>query len=632
MKFLDRLKISVKMLGVLTLLGLVTAFLIVDGGRKMAEVNNEYSGLIEGIAPARVEFARSSHSLTEMALFAYQLVDTAHEPEKANELARRIDEYYDQAAASLRQAGELNPSNVVIYSEFLQVYTEIHGMLQEVIQAGLKLEVEKARQDMMAVNARLTEVSQLVADFNNRLQLEMVATRVKTSAEVAKTTMTNYIVGASALIVSFLLGLWISIFKISRPLSRIAERMGVLANGDLEVEIEGQTRGDEIGAMARAVQVFKDNAIALKTAEAEAEAQRRAADEERARNAARQEEIARQTAEVVNGLGMGLERLARGDLTYRVDEDWAEEYVKIKEDFNDAIGKLQDTIKNIMASSSEVSSAAAEISSSTTDLSQRTEEQAASLEETSASMEEISVMVKQNATNAQHANGLTQSARAVAEEGGQVVSEVVAAMSRIDESSRKISDIITVIDEIARQTNLLALNAAVEAARAGEAGRGFAVVAQEVRSLAQRSSQAARDIAALIVNSTTQVEEGVALANKAGSSLSAILQSVNSVAEIVSEIANACAEQATGIDQINQTLSQMDEMTQRNSALVEENAATARSLEEQQAAMSERVGYFRIDEDAAIAGEAEREESDELEPAPRPAYRPVLRDDLAVAV
>jgi methyl-accepting chemotaxis protein len=288
------------------------------------------------------------------------------------------------------------------------------------------------------------------------------------------------------------------------------------------------------------------------------------------------------------------------DLTQRIPvEGKTGEIAVLCSGINNLLDTMVAVIAEIKTASREVSNASAEISASTTDLSQRTEEQAASLEETSASMEEISATVKKNAENAQTANQVTSDTRAVAERGGAVVGDAVNAMARIEESSRKISDIIGVIDEIARQTNLLALNAAVEAARAGEAGRGFAVVATEVRSLAQRSSQAAKDIKDLITNSSGQVKEGVDLVNRAGTSLKEIVDSIKKVAEIVADIANASAEQATGIEEVNKALTQMDEVTQQNSALVEENAATAKTLETQANAMDQRVSAFRLDESAA---------------------------------
>ena len=287
------------------------------------------------------------------------------------------------------------------------------------------------------------------------------------------------------------------------------------------------------------------------------------------------------------------------DLTQRIPlEGKSGEVASLCAGVNGLLDTMMQVISEIKSSAREVANAAVEISTSTTDLSQRTEEQAASLEETSASMEEISVTVKKNAENAEEANQSTNATREVADRGGQVVAKAVDAMSQIEASSRKISDIIGVIDEIARQTNLLALNAAVEAARAGEAGRGFAVVASEVRSLAQRSSQAAKDIKDLITNSNSQVQAGVDLVNRAGSALTEILESIKKVAGVVSGIASASIEQAGGIEQVNKALAQMDEVTQQNSALVEENAATAKTLEEQSKAMMDRVNVFHIDESA----------------------------------
>jgi methyl-accepting chemotaxis protein len=290
-----------------------------------------------------------------------------------------------------------------------------------------------------------------------------------------------------------------------------------------------------------------------------------------------------------------LETVAEGNFAITVPgTDRKDEVGQIAAAVQSMAQRVSSTIAEIISSGREVTNASAEIATSTTDLSQRTEEQAASLEQTSAAMEELAATVRKNAENAQLANQDANVTREVADRGGQVVAKAVDAMARIEESSRKISDIIGVIDEIARQTNLLALNAAVEAARAGEAGRGFAVVASEVRSLAQRSSQAAKDIKDLITNSNGQVKDGVDLVNKAGQSLNEIVESIKKVSVVVAEIANASAEQATGIDEINRALTQMDEVTQQNSALVEENAATAKTLEQQAKAMDSQVAFFQI--------------------------------------
>ena len=302
------------------------------------------------------------------------------------------------------------------------------------------------------------------------------------------------------------------------------------------------------------------------------------------------------------GVVAELKKLAAGD--FNVSLPWAgrkDEIGQIAAAAEMVAERVGATISNIKMSARDVASASVEISTSTTDLSQRTEAQAASLEETSASMDEMTSTVKKNAENAQEANKLVNNTREAADRGGKVVAKAVEAMAKIEGSSHKISDIIVVIDEIARQTNLLALNAAVEAARAGEAGRGFAVVASEVRNLAQRSSQAAKDIKELITSSSGQVKDGVDLVSKAGAALIEIVESIKKVTADVTDIANASMEQSSGIEQIKKVLMQMDEVTQQNTALVEENAATAKTLEQQAKVMDERVAFFRL----RVAGRAD---------------------------
>ena len=389
--------------------------------------------------------------------------------------------------------------------------------------------------------------------------------------------------------------------------------MKELGDGNFDVVLPGVGRKDEIGEIAGAVEAFKIKAKARAAEEAQRQLDEMAEKEqrdatERQRKAAERRAHAATQAQVIEILAGGLKRLSAGDLTVRLDEGLPEDYQQIKDDFNQTALQLEQTIASIVTATREVTNASSEIASSTTDLSQRTEMQAASLERTSHSLEEIATTVKTNAENAQTANQSATGMRTVAERGGAVVGETVQAMARIEQSSHKIADIITVIDEIARQTNLLALNAAVEAARAGEAGRGFAVVASEVRSLAQRSAQAAKDIKELITNSNGLVKEGVNLVNRAGQSLSEIMASIKEVSAIVSGIAEASAEQATSIGQVNKSLVEMDEVTQQNSAVVEENAATAKMLEHQAKTMDGLVAVFRIavDDAAPVAAKPAR--------------------------
>jgi methyl-accepting chemotaxis protein len=312
--------------------------------------------------------------------------------------------------------------------------------------------------------------------------------------------------------------------------------------------------------------------------------------------------------------------LALGDLTQVVTRDYQGAYNDVKQNLNSTVDNLQKLVSEVKTSVDSIGNASKEIASGNSDLSQRTEEQASSLEETAASMEELTSTVKQNAENARQANQLANSASTVAEKGGAVVHEVVGTMSAINDSSRKIVDIISVIDGIAFQTNILALNAAVEAARAGEQGRGFAVVAAEVRNLAQRSAAAAKEIKTLIDDSVTKVEVGTKLVDDAGKTMEEIVTAVKRVTDIMSEISAASSEQSKGIEQINQAITQMDEVTQQNAALVEEAAAAAESLEEEAQNLSHSVGVFKLAQgQQAVATVATRAVAKPVAHKPAPA-------------
>jgi len=290
-----------------------------------------------------------------------------------------------------------------------------------------------------------------------------------------------------------------------------------------------------------------------------------------------------------------LQSIAAGDLTARMSGDFHGVFAQMRDDANATATQLAEIVTGIKASAISIKGAASEIAAGNQDLSQRTEQQAANLEETAASMEELTSTVKQNAESARQANQLAIGAANVASQGGEIASKVVDTMSGIESSSKKIADIISVIDGIAFQTNILALNAAVEAARAGEQGRGFAVVASEVRTLAQRSAGAAKEIKDLIDDSVQRVAEGSLLVHSAGTTMAEIVSSVQRVTDIMGEISAASQEQSAGIEQVNQTVTQMDETTQQNAALVEEATAAARSLEEQAVALTEAVAVFKTD-------------------------------------
>jgi methyl-accepting chemotaxis protein len=302
-------------------------------------------------------------------------------------------------------------------------------------------------------------------------------------------------------------------------------------------------------------------------------------------------------ANALNDLMVVLSALADGDLTQKMEGDFRGIFAKLRDDTNSTVNQLTGIVTQIKQATDLIGTASREIATGNSDLSGRTEQQAASLEETASSMEELTSTVRQNAENAKQANQLAIGAADVASKGGRVVGEVVSTMASINESSKKIVDIISVIDGIAFQTNILALNAAVEAARAGEQGRGFAVVAAEVRSLAQRSAGAAKEIKGLISDSVEKVGNGTLLVEQAGKTMDEIVTSVKRVTDIMSEISAASQEQSQGIEQVNQTITQMDEVTQQNAALVEEASAAARSLEEQATGLTATVGQFTLNHD-----------------------------------
>ena len=432
---------------------------------------------------------------------------------------------------------------------------------------------------------------------------------------------------------------FVTVMNVRKSISGIAGATERLSQGDNSIDLDKMTRGDELGAIVRSLKVFRDNQLNLEQLRAEQDRNAAMTAEERRAKEEAAAAAARESAVVVSSLAEGLERLASGDLTFRVSADFPGEYRKLKDDFNAAITQLQETVKVIAASTDGLRTGADEIAHASDDLSRRTEQQAASLEETAAALDELTATVRRTAAGARQASDVVSTTRGEATHSGQVVHQAVSAMGEIESSSKQISQIIGVIDEIAFQTNLLALNAGVEAARAGDAGRGFAVVAQEVRALAQRSAEAAKEIKTLISSSTQQVASGVNLVGQTGEALQRIVIKVGEIDALVTEIAASAAEQATGLNEVNTAVNQMDQVTQQNAAMVEQSTAATHSLKGETAELVRLLSRFQVSE--GRAGHRPREAESHDAPARNPvaeqrarlgAYaRPAARGGAAAA-
>jgi len=384
------------------------------------------------------------------------------------------------------------------------------------------------------------------------------------------------------------------------PLKRVNEIMTRLAGGDLDVAIDGRARGDEIGDMVRSVTVFRDAAVENVRLEREAEAARTLSAEESARRNAERARIEAEQAQALDALSDVLNKLADGNLEAGMRDDLSAEFVDMAFTYNNAIEALRQTLADVRSTADEIRGGTGNLASSADDLARRTEQQAAALEQSSRALRHLSEVVRSTAARAKQTAASVNETQAYATQSGAIVAKAVEAMGEINRSSDKIAKIIGVIDEIAFQTNLLALNAGVEAARAGEAGRGFAVVAQEVRELAQRCANAAKEIKGLISASSMQVQNGVQLVEETGATLTEIIHHITGVQTLVAEISAATAEQSTGIAEVTSAVNDVELITQKNAAMVEENNAEIHGLRQRVELLSDKIERFRTGDGSAV--------------------------------
>ncbi|HWT51593.1 MAG TPA: methyl-accepting chemotaxis protein, partial [Caulobacter sp.] len=525
-------------------------------------------------------------------------------------LIKKLTDKYAQSAAPLDEMmarPDATEAERAIVTSIKQTESQTLPLIQDVIQRQRAGDAAGAHHVLMD-QARPLFVQWLkqINQFIDLKEAQNKAIGARTRAIAESFTWLTIVLAVGALVLGGVIALW-SVRSV-RPLADLTRVMSRLAANDLSVAVPSADRKDEIGDVARAVLVFKDGGIERERLQAQAAAFQTELDRKLKDMEAAFENASEGQRRLVTAMAGQLNRLARGDLKARLTEEVAQEYRQLRDDFNTAISQLDQSMGVIATAANGIRAGSDELTSAADDLAQRSEQQAASLERTSSALEDITRRVKQTAAGSHKASTAVEAARGEAQDSGDVVRNAISAMSKIAKSSAEITQIIGVIDEIAFQTNLLALNAGVEAARAGEAGRGFAVVAQEVRALAQRSAEAAKEIKQLIANSSSHVERGVRLVGDTGQALAGIVSKVGEINGLIREIAESSQEQATGLNQVNAAVNQMDQVTQQNAAMVEQANTSSASLRGDTQDLARQVSRFRTG-----AGVARRPEAAQAE-------------------
>jgi methyl-accepting chemotaxis protein len=593
MSFINNLKIGAKILVLVVMVATIGLIGAAYSGSRMVVIDSDYSSLLEKDVAAQIAAAKADRSVAMAGYHAFQTIAAPPLSVEAQKGRQEYQEYKQRAVTRLDEAMAAAPA----YANDLRGFQTSASRLFVTMDAAVgQSDRAEATRQMAALRDPVTSLSNAMRDWNDA-QTDRIRDR---STALTDQTRSTAITTVAALVFAILAGgasaMLVSRFGITAPLNELASVMRTLASGDLSVSVNGQSRRDEVGQMAKSVQAFKEEGQRAVALDREAATQRAAAAQERAEAENLRSANAQEQALVVTALGEGLSRLSAGDLMYQIRTNFPPAYEKLKADFNGAMTQLEDAISIVVRNVSGIRSGAGEISQAADDLSRRTEQQAASLEETAAALDQITATVNKTASGARQASDVVQAARGDAEKSGVVVRDAVSAMTAIEQSSSQINQIIGVIDEIAFQTNLLALNAGVEAARAGDAGRGFAVVASEVRALAQRSAEAAKEIKTLISASTGQVGAGVKLVGETGEALQRIVDRVAEIDSLVTEIAASAQEQAVGLAQVNTAVNQMDQVTQQNAAMVEQSTAASHSLAQEAEVLRASVSQFQTAE------------------------------------
>jgi methyl-accepting chemotaxis protein len=616
MSFLQHARIRTKILSLiipLCLVGIGGDILIAKNYSSSGET---YTDFISNETSAEINMAIASQRLVAVVYDAYQ----AFAYDAATNGFKVAQEDYQQSTKRffelINDSRGLLPSEASSFAAFETDAKEVFSITDKAIEAGAANRDTEAKQLLAQADEKVAVALPKMRGWINAYSRSIADKTAALGVETRNTIFYSLLVVGSVFAVGIVLTLVLISHGITGPIAALRERMLSLAGGQSEASVHGTDRRDEVGEMAKAVAVFRDNAIERLRLEHEADNNRSLSDKERLEREAQKAREAADTQFAVDGLATGLEELSQGNVAYRITTPFVTQLDRLRENFNASLEKLEDTLLQVGQNAHGIDAGANEIRVAADDLSKRTEQQAASVEETAAALEEITTAVKDSARRAEEAGALVGRARQGAEQSGEVVRNAVAAMQAIERSSMEISNIIGVIDEIAFQTNLLALNAGVEAARAGEAGKGFAVVAQEVRELAQRSALAAKEIKTLIRGSGDHVQAGVDLVGEAGRSLENISSEVQEINRHVSAIVEASREQSIGLQEINTAVNAMDQGTQQNAAMVEQSTAASHSLAKEAASLTAQLSQFNLTRMASVQSTALRTSARAMAAAP----------------
>jgi methyl-accepting chemotaxis protein len=584
----------------LTTLG-IAAFL---GFGSMLAIGWYQNSHVDAALEKAVEAQTAIENASELRLANLELVlvamdtiidreERAVQPERLLTIEQSLKTINDGKAGLVSLAAELGKPEIMATfdADLTELTKAVQVDLKKMVEDGAPAEAYAALDD--AIDGGGERLNGMMSTLTEEAGA-LLAARVKDATSLSANSIFFQFVAGLVAMSSLLAMLYFHGNVLRRGIFAVRDNMKSILSGDYGVVVGSVNRSDEIGEMARSVEMFRSAAVEKQALETETATSRRQNEAERQANESARSEESQQVKAAVAELGRGLNRLAEGNLMAAIEVPFRADLEPLRLDFNQTVERLQNVLGNVQDNTVSIQSNSQQMRGAADDLAKRTEQQAASLEQTSAALDEITVTVRTATLRAEEASKMVGETRSNAEESGRIVSEAIAAMARIEDASTEIGKIINVIDEIAFQTNLLALNAGVEAARAGEAGKGFAVVAQEVRELAQRAAGAAKDIKALVSRSSSEVGTGVRLVQATGEALGMIETSVVRINEHMTSIVNAAREQSTGLQEINTAVGRLDQMTQQNAAMVEETNAVSHTLAQDAESLTSLVGQFQL--------------------------------------